>query len=518
MDIAAKEMQVIQADYSNNVRAYEKLISGAEEQKLYNEVKSNYEKFMTEHEKILRLSYENKADSSIRIMFGESTTLFYAWQDALKKLVDFNKTNGDAAAVTANNVYASAITIIIGAIILALLLAFFTGSFLAALISKGVNKMDKAAKSIAVGNMDVDLAVDSNDEIGSLAKSFQEMKDSLGQIVEKAKLVAEGDLTVSLEKRSDKDELMKALNNMVERVAEVIGQFQIASDQIAQISFEISAGAQQLSQGASEQASSAEQISSSMEEMSSNIQQNTDNASQTEKIAIMAANNIKQGTSSATRSALAMKEIADKISIISEIAFQTNILALNAAVEAARAGEHGRGFAVVAAEVRKLAERSKIAAEEINHVSKDGVEIASRAGTQLEDIVPEIEKTSKLVQEIFAASAEQNSGAEQINSAIQQLNQVTQQNASSSEELATTSEELSNQSEQLRELIQFFKLPGVRSENRNALDTRSLGKTMIKESAKRNYGAGPVKQEKKGTHIKLSTRENETRDTQFDNY
>lgn len=518
-DLAENELQAILTDYNRNLQSYQKLISGEEEQKLYNEVKQNYNKFMVEHEKILRLSRLNKTDSAIRMIYGESTTYFYAWRDAFVKLVEFNKKYGEAAAVNANNVYTGAMTIIVVIILLAIVIAMFTGTVLSSMISKGVTKMDKAAKSIALGDMDVDLAVDSNDEIGSLAKSFREMKDSLGLIVEKARLVAAGDLTVSLEKRSDKDELMKALNNMVEKVADVIVQFQIASDQIAQVSFEISAGAQQLSQGASEQAASAEQISSSMEEMSSNIQQNTDNASQTEKIAMMAANNIRQGTSSATKSAMAMKEIADKISIISEIAFQTNILALNAAVEAARAGEHGRGFAVVAAEVRKLAERSKVAAEEINHVSKDGVEIASRAGTQLEDIVPEIEKTSKLVQEIFAASAEQNSGAEQINSAIQQLNQVTQENASSSEELATTSEELANQSEQLRDLILFFKLPGGKGDGKGTLESRSSARPVMKESVRKHIGANLIKhEEKKGAHIKLSAKENETRDNLFDNY
>jgi methyl-accepting chemotaxis protein len=211
-----------------------------------------------------------------------------------------------------------------------------------------------------------------------------------------------------------------------------------------------------MSQGASEQASSAEEISSSMEEMVSNIQQNTDNAQQTEKIALSAVDGIRKGNQSVSVAVESMKNIASKIKIINDIAFQTNILALNAAVEAARAGEHGRGFAVVAAEVRKLAERSKVAADEIDHLSKSGVDVSVQAGEQLSNIVPEIEKTSRLVQEIAAASIEMNSGAGQVNNAIQQLNQVTQQNAAASEEMATSSEELSSQADQLKDLIAFF--------------------------------------------------------------
>jgi len=274
-----------------------------------------------------------------------------------------------------------------------------------------------------------------------------------------ASQVATGDLTVTIDvdQKDEIGQLAHSLKGMVYKLREIVTGIVAGAENIASASQQMSSGSQQLSQGASEQASSAEEVSSSMEEMTSNIQQNADNAQQTEQISLKATESIREGNKSASLSASSMRDIAEKISIISEISFQTNILALNAAVEAARAGEHGKGFAVVAAEVRKLAERSKIAAEEINEVSKSGVDIAEKAGKQLEDIVPEIEKTSKLVQEISAASMEQNSGADQINNAIQQLNQVTQQNAASSEELATSSEELSSQAEQLKELISYFK-------------------------------------------------------------
>jgi len=278
--------------------------------------------------------------------------------------------------------------------------------------------------------------------------------------VEFAKKLAQGDLSAHIDV-NQKDEigiLAESLKTMSGKLKEIVASIKTGADNIASASQQVSSSSQEMSQGSNEQASSAEEVSSSMEEMTSNIQQNTDNAQQTEKISLNAAESIKTGNDAAQNSVQSMKDIAEKISIINDIAFQTNILALNAAVEAARAGEHGKGFAVVASEVRKLAERSAEAANEIDEKSKSGVEISEKAGKQLEEIVPEIEKTSRLVQEISAASNEMNSGADQVNSAVQQLNQVTQQNAASSEELATSAEELSSQADQLKGLVSFFKL------------------------------------------------------------
>jgi methyl-accepting chemotaxis protein len=283
---------------------------------------------------------------------------------------------------------------------------------------------------------------------------------SITQAKEAIKAVSAGDLTVTINTNSKDEigELLLYLHEMVTRLKDIIGNITTASDNIASASQQMSSSSQQVSQGATEQAASAEEVSSSMEEMTSNIQQNTDNAQQTEKIALQAAEDIKEGSIAVNQTVASMKTIAEKISIIGEIARQTNLLALNAAVEAARAGEHGKGFAVVAAEVRKLAERSQVAATEIDTLSKSSVSIAEKSGKLLEQIVPNIQKTSRLVQEIAASSMEQNSGAEQVNSAIQQLNQVIQQNAAASEEMATSSEELSSQAEQLKDTISFFKV------------------------------------------------------------
>lgn len=257
-----------------------------------------------------------------------------------------------------------------------------------------------------------------------------------------------------------KDELGRisnALNDLKEQLKHVIDDIQDASSTISVSANNQSSSAIQVSQGANEQAASIEEILSSVEEMLANIQQNAGNAKQTEDISIKAVKGIDELTQTARISIDAIKEISGKISIINDIAFQTNILALNAAVEAARAGEHGKGFAVVASEVRKLAERSKLAANEINLLANKSLKLTEDAGTLMDRLVPEITKTSKLVQEITAASMEQNAGANQISNAIQQLNQVTQQNSAASEEMATNAEELTNQAKQLTQMLEFFK-------------------------------------------------------------
>ena len=274
-----------------------------------------------------------------------------------------------------------------------------------------------------------------------------------------AQKLAEGDLTVTIDV-NQKDEigvLANALSGMGSRLRSIVEEILTGANNIASASQQMSSTSQEMSQGANEQASSVEEVTSSMEEMAANIQQNTESALTTEKIALGAAKEIRIGSDATNTAVESMKNIAEKIQIINDIAFQTNILALNAAVEAARAGEHGRGFAVVAAEVRKLAEHSKVAASEIDDLSKNGVNISEQAGTKLTEIVPEIERTAQLVQEIAAASQEQTTGADQVNNAMQQLNNVTQQNASASEELASASEELASQAEKLKEIISYFK-------------------------------------------------------------
>ncbi|MBI4806756.1 MAG: methyl-accepting chemotaxis protein [Desulfovibrio sp.] len=280
-----------------------------------------------------------------------------------------------------------------------------------------------------------------------------------------ARNMSGGDFTATLD-IAQKDEigiLAQSLNVMVSKLRDVVAEVQTACDNVAAGSEELSATAQTLSQGASQQAASVEEVSSSMEQMTSTIQHNADNSAQTEALAMKAAAEAEEGGKTVALTMNAMKQIAEKISIIEEIARQTNLLALNAAIEAARAGQHGKGFAVVAAEVRKLAERSGLAAAEISTLSVESVAVAEKAGAMLAAIVPDIKQTAVLVQEIASSSREQNSGAQQINQAVNQLSQVVQNSAAAAEEIASTAEELSSQAEHLQQAISFFHVGNLDS-------------------------------------------------------
>ena len=363
----------------------------------------------------------------------------------------------DAQAANVNE-YGFARTLLAAATLLSLVVGAGTGLWIALNISRGMRKAITLADAVALGDLDQDVTVKSNDEIKDLVDALNRMTANLKTTAQGADQIANGDLTAATKRLSDKDMLGMALERMLERLRSVVSDCLSASDNVSSGSQELAASAEQLSQGATEQAAAAEQASASMEQMASNIKQNADNASQTETIARQSALDAQRSGEAVGRAVQAMQTIAEKIVIVQEIARQTDLLALNAAVEAARAGEHGRGFAVVASEVRKLAERSQTAASEISTVSAQTARAAQEAGEMLARLVPDIKKTAELVTEITAACREQDIGADQINQAIQQLDKVTQQTAGASEEMSATSEELSAQAEQLQSSIAFFRL------------------------------------------------------------
>ena len=411
--------------------------------------------------KVIELALAGKDTDAIALMNKDARPAVRKWLNLLDELTAHNQERNKERHDQAVKAYESArsLMFVIGGV--ALLLAVIIAVFLTKGIVNPLATAVSVANSLAAGDLTVTVNVASKDETG---------------------------------------QLMEAIRNMVEKLKQVVGDVMSASDNVASGSQQLSATAQQMSQGATEQAASAEEISSSMEEMSSSIKQNSDNSSQTEKIAIKSAADAREGGKAVIETVSAMKEIATKISIIEEIARQTNLLALNAAIEAARAGEHGKGFAVVASEVRKLAERSQTAAGEISALSSRSVQVAETAGEMLTRMVPDIQKTAELVQEISASSREQDTGAEQINKAIQQLDTVIQQNASASEEMASTSEELSGQAEQLQDAISFFRIDGGSSRQFSSVGRHPQRETQAASIArkegeylKKNDGEGCVR-------------------------
>ncbi len=447
------------------------------------------------HFETLRIQTGQLGDKNISDLVNNYSGIFDSVIENIKLQKDLEKNMIDAAresqkiadAENAASTQAMMDTFasVIRTMIIVMVIAIIVGIIAAVVITKGisgpVSKGVAFATELSNGNLDASLDVNQRDEVGQLAK---------------------------------------ALQNMTTKLRSIITDVRTSADNVAAGSGELSSAAQDMSQGATEQAASAEEASASMEEMASNISQNADNALQTEKIALKASGDAKEGGEAVQKTVAAMKDIADKISIIEEIARQTNLLALNAAIEAARAGEHGKGFAVVASEVRKLAERSQEAAREISELSSSSVSIAEKAGGLLMQILPDIQKTAELVQEITAGSNEMRTGGEQINAAIQQLDQVIQRNAGAAEEMAATAEELSSQSEALQQAVSFFKMKddGKFQAKYDAL-TKKPAKQLPKKSVSRPMLTHkPAEKKPEGIDLDLSDGKKDSLDSEFESF
>jgi methyl-accepting chemotaxis protein len=458
------EIQEIRSRNSELSAAYEKLVSDDKERELFKNVVAARSAFVTCLDEVLKVSRAGTAQSTkeaTEMTNQQLKPLHLKYQEAADKLVALNNSNAEEEARKVQGAVGSARTGIQVGIVLVLLIAVGLSWLILRSITRPLARAAGLVEQVSEGDLTHTVEATSTDEFGQMLKALNRMVENLKAAALVAVRISEGDLTVQAKALSEKDSLGQALIRMLDNLRKTVSTVAVAAANVASGSEEMSSTAQQLSQGATEQSAAAEESTASMEEMTSSVQQNADNARQTEKIAAKGAEDAKAGGEAVRRTVQAMKEVAEKISIIEEIARKTDLLALNAAVEAARAGEHGKGFAVVASEVRKLAERSQTAAAEITRLTSEGVQTADGAGQLLVRLVPDIQKTAELVREIAAASVEQSTGAGQVNKAMQQLDQVIQQNASASEQMASAAEDLSGQAEALQSAIAFFKVDGA---------------------------------------------------------
>ncbi|GAB1482648.1 methyl-accepting chemotaxis protein [Treponema sp.] len=443
------------------------------EKKLYNEYLSARSAWTTVLDQVVRGS--QSADTNVRaaalaLSLGTASDLFGAMRDKINALEEVVLTNAANMSEAAKTEYARALSILVIASTLALLFVILLTIILSRGITLPLDAAVKHAGAIARGDLDV-----------QLEDKYLHRQDEVGVLV-------------------------RALSDMTGTLLGIVGAIRDASENVNSGSGQISATAQQLSSGSTEQAASAEEVSASVEEMAATIKQNAENSHETDSIARKLSTEAVEGSETVTKTVVAMKEIASRISIIEEIARQTNLLALNAAIEAARAGDAGKGFAVVASEVRKLAERSQNAAKEISELSSSSIAVAERAGNLIQSIVPGIQRTAALVQEISAASAEQSTGADQIGKAMTQLDSVIQHNASASEELASMAEELSSQARMLFETMGFFKNTSAAPKEKPKAEPKPGSKEEPRAGTKAGPRAEPKNQIKAPAKIPMPAR------------
>ncbi|MDF2942416.1 MAG: methyl-accepting chemotaxis sensory transducer [Herbinix sp.] len=460
---------------------YKTTVSSKEADSLLNQINSEWDEYEDYIKKVLQLVEANQFSEAKEVVFVDADESGTNLREDLVKLMEMNATEAGQRAADNDEMAAKATIIMITVIVCGVAISIILGLYIANVIGKPVIKMVQIADKLALGEVNVNVEVNSKDEVGKLATSFNKMIDNIRKQAMVAEQIASGDLTVEVTLRSENDLLGKKLYEMVHNNNEILSGIATASEQVAVGARQVSDSSIALSQGATEQASSVEELTASLEEIASQTELNAKNASQANTLAESAKENAVQGNNQMREMLKAMEEINESsadiskvIKVIDDIAFQTNILALNAAVEAARAGQHGKGFAVVAEEVRNLAARSANAAKETTDMiegsikkAEGGTRIAKETAEALNKIVNGVDKVAALVNDIAIASNEQSMGITQINQGIMQVSQVVQTNSATSEESASASEELSSQAALLKETVGKFKLKqNVRSFNR----------------------------------------------------
>ena len=491
-----------------------------ENARLVETLAANFRNFLTVSAQGRAIAAINGNDKAFKLASGDGKSAFVAAIGSWTDLSDYIAAGIEAAVAAAHQDYAAAKTIMATILVVSVLLAVVIGGWIIRGILGNLRRATDLADAVAQGDLSTQVSTTGNDELADLIATLKTMVDNLRATAAVADEIARGNLAVQTSRRSDKDVLGIALETMVNRLRTVANETSQSSAAVSSGSRQLSASADQLSQGATEQAAAAEEASSAMEQMAANIKQTANNSGQTERIARQSAADAQLSGEAMVRTVQAMQTITSKISIVQEIARQTDLLALNAAVEAARAGEHGKGFAVVASEVRKLAERSQRAATEISSVSTEMLGVAQQAGEMLGRLVPDIKKTAELVQEISAACREQDIGADQINVAIQELDKVIQQNASASEEMSATAEELSAQAEQLQQMTSFFQMDSIRpaSTPLRVVSDRQLAKAVGPAKPRRTLATASPASSPKARGFTLDLGDGKAEDGRFNRY